>query len=76
MAFGPPEIDSPRGHVTLDQFHNPVQNIYLTRTERKGAALQNTVITTYPNVSQFWTWTPEAFMAMPSYAEMKGKWAK
>ena len=70
------EIDSPRSHVTLDQFHNPVQNIYLMKTEKKGGAYQNTVIATYPNVSQFWTWTPEAFMAMPSYSELKGKWVK
>ena len=70
------EVDAPHGKVTLDQFHNPVQNIYLMRTERKGGALQNTVFATYPSLTQFWTWTPEAFMAMPSYSEMKGKWAK
>ena len=62
------------GYVPFSQ--NPVQNIYLMKTEKKGGAYQNTVIATYPNVSQFWTWTPEAFMAMPSYSELKGKWVK
>jgi hypothetical protein len=38
--------------------------------------LQNTPIATYPNTSQFWTWTPDACMAMPSYVELKGKWAR
>jgi len=70
------EIDAPRGRVKLDAFHNPIHNIYIRKVERKGGVLQNTVIHTYPNVSQFWKWTPEAYMAMPAYQELKGKWAK
>jgi branched-chain amino acid transport system substrate-binding protein len=48
----------------------------MLKTERKDRVLQNTPIASYPNTSQFWTWTPDAFMAMPSYLELKGKWAK
>ena len=70
------EVDAPRGKVKLDAFHNPVQTVYLFRTERKGGALQNVPIASYPNVSQFWTWSPEEFMAMPAYVDLKGKWAK
>jgi branched-chain amino acid transport system substrate-binding protein len=68
------EVDAPRGKVRLDSFHNPVQAVYILRTERRDGVLQNTPIATYPNTSQFWTWTPDAFMAMPPYAELKGKW--
>ena len=70
------EIDAPRGRMKLDAFQNPVQATYMLRTERKGGVLQNVPIATYQNVGQFWTWTPEEFMAMPPYAELKGKWVK
>lgn len=29
-----------------------------------------------PRIRQFWKWTPEAYLAMPTYADMKGKWAR
>lgn len=70
------EVDGPRGRVRLDAFHNPVHTVYMFRTERKGGMLQNTPIASYPSVSQFWTWPPEEYMAMPTYVEMKGKWAR
>jgi len=70
------EIDAPRGKVKLDAFHNPVQNVYIRKVEKKDGVVQNTVIATYPNVNQFWKWTPEQYLAMPSYADLKGKWVK
>jgi hypothetical protein len=55
-AFSRVEIpDAPRGPVKLDQWGNPIQNIYVRKEERKGGELQNTVIHTFPGVSQFWT---------------------
>ena len=70
------EVDAPRGKVKLDAFHNPVNSVYILKTERKSGALHNIPIATYPNVTQFWTWKPDEYMAMPSYVEMKGKWVK
>ncbi len=70
------EVNGPRGKVKLDAFQNPIQTTYLLRTERKNGMLQNTPIASYPNIGQFWTWSAEEFMAMPSYVEMKSKWAK
>ena len=70
------EVDGPRGKVKLDAFHNPVHTVYLQRTERRGGVLQNVPIASYPSVGQFWTWSPEEYMAMPSYVDLKGKWAK
>ena len=70
------DIEAPRGKMKLDAFHNPVQSTYIFKTEGKGAGLQNVPIFTYPNIGQFWTWTPEEFMAMTPYTDMKGKWAK
>ncbi len=70
------DIEAPRGKVRLDSYHNPIHPIYIRKVEKKDGALQNTVIATYPNVSQFWKWSPEAYLAMPAYADLKGKWAK
>ena len=33
-----------------------------------GSKLQNTVIHTFPNVSQFWTFKPEEFLKNPVYS--------
>ncbi len=60
--------DAPRGPVRLDAYANPVQNIYIRRVERRGGLLQNTVIFTYPNVSQFWKYNPDEFLKQPVYS--------
>ncbi len=70
------EVDAPRGRVKLDAFQNPIDTSYIRKVEKRDSGLQNTVIASYPNTTQFWKWTPEAFMAMPAYGDMKGKWAK
>jgi branched-chain amino acid transport system substrate-binding protein len=67
------EFDSPKGLVRLDQFQNVVQPQYVRKVERKGSALVNTPVQTYPSVSQFWTWTPEEFMKYPYWTDFKGK---
>jgi branched-chain amino acid transport system substrate-binding protein len=60
--------DVPRGPMKLDDYGNPIQNIYIRKVERKGEELQNTVIYTYPNVSQFWKSKPEEFLKQPVYS--------
>ena len=60
--------DLPRGPMKLDAYGNPVQNVYIRKVERVGGELQNTVIYTYPNVSQFWTYKPEEFLKQPVYS--------
>jgi len=59
--------DDPRGPIKLDAYGNPIQNIYIRKVERVGGQLQNTVIYTYPSVSQFWTYKPEDFLKHPVY---------
>ena len=58
----------PRGPVELDQYGNPIQNIYVRRVERVGGELQNTVIATLPRVSQFWKWNPAEYLRQPLYS--------
>lgn len=60
--------ESPRGPLSVDEYGNPVQNVYIRRVERVGGRLQNTVIATYPAVSQFWTYRPEEYLKRPLYS--------
>ncbi|HVP76264.1 MAG TPA: ABC transporter substrate-binding protein [Thermodesulfobacteriota bacterium] len=60
--------DVPRGPMKLDSYGNPIQNIYIRKVEKVGGELQNTVIYTFPNVSQFWKYKPEEFLKQPVYS--------
>ena len=68
------KIDAVRGQVSFDELRNPVQDIYIKKVEKKQmfgydkAELWNTVIKTYPAVSQFWTFGKDKFMAQPVYS--------
>jgi branched-chain amino acid transport system substrate-binding protein len=59
--------EDPRGPIKLDAYNNPTQNVYILKVEKIGGTLQNTVIHTYPMVSQFWTYRPEEFLKTPAY---------
>src|SRR4029079_14636639 len=49
----------PRGPIKLDEYNNPTQNVYIVKVEKVNGRLQNTVVHTYPMVSQFWTYKPD-----------------
>ena len=55
------KLDAVRGPVRFDDMRNPIQNIYIKKVEKKKMhgydkdELWNTVIKTYPDVSQFFT---------------------
>jgi branched-chain amino acid transport system substrate-binding protein len=57
----------PRGPIKLDDYGNPTENVYIVKVEKVGGKLQNTVVHTYPMVSQFWTYKPEEFLKLPAY---------
>jgi branched-chain amino acid transport system substrate-binding protein len=59
--------DDPRGPMKMDDLGNPIQNVYIRKVERVGGKLQNTVIYTYPNVSQFWTYNKDEYLKQPIY---------
>ncbi|MBV9348453.1 MAG: ABC transporter substrate-binding protein [Pseudolabrys sp.] len=67
------KLDAVRGPISFDENRNPIQNIYIKKVEKKKMfgydkdELWNTVIKTYPNVSQFWTYGREKFLAQPVY---------
>jgi len=57
----------PRGPIKLDEYGNPTENVYIVRVDKSGGKLVNTIIHTYPLVSQFWTYNPEEFLKNPAY---------
>lgn len=57
-----------RGPVSFDEFGNVVGNVYIRRVERKEGRLVNSVIYTYPAVSQFWTYDQKGFLGNPVYS--------
>jgi branched-chain amino acid transport system substrate-binding protein len=59
--------DAPRGPIKLDSHGNPIQNIYVRKVEKKDGELWNTVIQTFPAVSQFGKYKPEEFLKQPVY---------
>jgi branched-chain amino acid transport system substrate-binding protein len=61
--------DAPRGPIKIDSYGNVVDNIYICKVERVKGKLQNTVVYTYPNVSQFWKYKPDEYMKQPSYSK-------
>jgi len=66
------KIKAPRGPLRLDEYDNPVQNVYVSKIQKikhpvLGEVLTNVPVKTYPAVSQFWTWKPEEFLKRGPY---------
>ncbi len=57
-----------RGPVKFDDLGNVVGDTYIRSVTRKDGRLANSVIKTYPNVSQFWNYDKAAFLANPVYS--------
>jgi branched-chain amino acid transport system substrate-binding protein len=68
------KLEAVRGPVRFDDMRNPVQNIYIKKVEKRKMfgypqeELWNTVIKTYPNVGQFWTYDKKAYLKTPLYS--------
>jgi branched-chain amino acid transport system substrate-binding protein len=60
--------DLPRGPAQLDEYGSPIENVYIRKVERVNGELQNTVIETFPGVSQFWKYNPADYLKQPLYS--------
>jgi branched-chain amino acid transport system substrate-binding protein len=64
--------DTPLGPMRLDRYGNPVENEYVRRTVPfpggRYAKVWNTVVKTYPDVSQFWTAPAAQYLKQPPYS--------
>jgi branched-chain amino acid transport system substrate-binding protein len=64
--------ETPRGPLKFDHLNNVIGTFYIRRIGTEGAKyglkLWNKTIKTYENVSQFWTWPEQDFLAHPVYS--------
>ena len=61
------KVNTCRGPVSFDHLGNVVGNVYVRRVVRKEGRLVNSVVFTYPNVSQFWTYKEAEYLKNPPY---------
>ncbi len=59
--------DTPRGAFHFDHLGNVVGSVFIRKLEKKGGKLVNTIVKTYPDVSQFWTYDEKKYRAAPVY---------
>jgi branched-chain amino acid transport system substrate-binding protein len=58
----------PIGPVRLDDYGTPILDIYIRRVARVNGKLVNTILKTYPQVNQFWTYDPAEFVTRPPFS--------
>ena len=61
-------MQTARGPLTFDNLGNVVGDVFVREVERKDGRLVNSIVKTYPNVSQFWTYDQKQFLANPVYS--------
>ncbi|MFZ1382725.1 MAG: ABC transporter substrate-binding protein [Scrofimicrobium sp.] len=59
---------APASYVSFDEFHNVVTDTFLNKVADVDGEWRNTVIETFPAVSQFWTFDPDWFQAQPEFS--------
>lgn len=56
-------------NVKMDSYGNPIFDVYIRKVvKRADGRLINTVMETYPQVSQFWKYNPTEFLKQPAYS--------
>jgi branched-chain amino acid transport system substrate-binding protein len=73
-ALAKVSVKAPRGPLSFDAYGQAVYNVYIRKVERKDGKWVNSIVDTVPNVSQFYTYEPEKYLAFPTYDKLKGSW--
>lgn len=58
----------PIGPVKLDEYGTPILDIHIRKVARVNGKLINTIVKTYPQVSQFWTTDPKEAVKQPVFS--------
>jgi branched-chain amino acid transport system substrate-binding protein len=62
------DVQTVRGLVKFDEFGNVIGNVYIRKVAKIDGRLVNSVIKTYPDVTQFWIYDKTAFLQNPVYS--------
>ena len=57
-----------RGVVKFDEFGDVIGNVYIRKVTKSDGRLVNSVVKTYPDVTQFWTYDKAEFLKNPVYS--------
>ncbi|HEX6512141.1 MAG TPA: ABC transporter substrate-binding protein [Chloroflexota bacterium] len=68
------DVQTVKGPVKLDKYHDIVQNMYMYKVVKNGSQFAHQLLATYDAADQFWGRTPDQSMHFP-YGKLKGKWA-
>jgi branched-chain amino acid transport system substrate-binding protein len=60
--------DTIRGRIKFDEFGDAIGNVYIRKVTKSDGRLVNSVIKTYPDVTQFWTYDKTEFLKNPVYS--------
>jgi len=60
---------SPRGPVKLDDHNSAIQNVYVLKVEKVHDELENVVVHTFTNVSEFWRYKPAQYLKDPPFSK-------
>jgi branched-chain amino acid transport system substrate-binding protein len=75
-AIGDVQVDAPRGPLSFDEYGQAVYRVYVREVAQDDEGRWvNRVIEQYDDVSQFWNYDPEEFMAGEPLDELRGTWA-
>ncbi|MGH7246662.1 MAG: ABC transporter substrate-binding protein, partial [Pseudomonadota bacterium] len=55
------KFDSPKGEISLDQYGQVIESMYIRKVEKVNGQLANVPIATYQNIDQFWPYTAAEF---------------
>lgn len=61
------KYDSPRGPFSFDEYHNVIENVYITQVQNIDGELRNVVVETYENQTQFGPYDPDWYQSQPSF---------
>ena len=61
------KFDSPRGPFSFDEYHNVVEDVYITQVQNVDGTLRNVVYKTFENQTQFGPYDPTWYQAQPSF---------
>jgi branched-chain amino acid transport system substrate-binding protein len=61
--------DTPGGPLKFDDRGSAILNYYVRKVTKTNGKLQNTVISTFPMVSQFWKFNPAEYLKEPPYTK-------
>jgi branched-chain amino acid transport system substrate-binding protein len=62
-------ITTPAGPIKLDDHGQAIENYYVMKVEKVNGKLQNSVVATFPKVSQFWKFNPKEYLQLPAYSQ-------